>query len=62
MRDRLRRQYGSSLRHTGAAAIATLLLALSLGVIACGSQSPQRSDFDAILAPERCGGVKDACG
>ena len=22
----------------------------------------QRSDFDTILAPERCGGVKDACG
>ena len=37
------------------------ILALSLGLTACGSQSPQRSDFDTILAPERCGGMKDAC-
>jgi hypothetical protein len=58
----LRSRIGSNQVRTVASAVAALMLALSLGLAACGGESaPQRSNFDAVIAPERCGNA-GACG
>jgi len=45
-----------------ASAGAALLLAVSLGLTACGGErAPQRSNFDTVVAPERCVNA-GACG
>ena len=36
--------------------MAALVLAASVGLAGCGQDSPQRTDFDKVIAPERCGG------
>ncbi len=36
--------------------MAAVVLAASMGLAGCGQETPQRTDFDKVIAPERCGG------